>query len=314
MRLPITVPGRNIPIEMADPTEPYPWHSLDFMSESLIAKSLNLAVNNNDSGTAVLLLHGVLRNWRTFHPLLNALNPEARVAALDFRGHGKSDPAPDAYLVRDYVEDAAKALEFVSNRRNIVYGHSLGAMVALATAAEEPGLVDALVLEDPPFSTMGERLPELPLHRYFAGVRDCLARSISVDSLFHNFSEMIVGEDGQGIPIRLKDQRDETSRRFSAESLGRVDPDVLNPIVEACWLEGFDWVSLACKVRCPIVMFQSDPELGGMLTNDDARTLKRIWKGRCELVKLEGVSHIVHWPKPETLLEKIRELMNRESC
>lgn len=298
---------------MADHTESLPWQSLDFMSESLIAKSLNLAVNENDAGMTILFLHGVLRNWRTFHPLLTALNPEARVAALDFRGHGKSDPAPDAYLVCDYVEDASKALEFVSDRRNIIHGHSLGAMVALATAAEAPGLVDGLVLEDPPFSTMGERLEELPLHRYFAGVRDCLARSISPDSLYHNFSEMVVEEDGQGSPIRIKDQRDEASRRFSAESLGRMDPEVLNPIVEARWLEGFDWVSLARKVRCPIVMFQSDPQQGGMLDDDDARTLKRIWKGRCELIKLTDVGHIVHWPNPDALLEKIRELMNREA-
>jgi esterase len=288
---------------------PLPWHSLRFRSESLVEKSLNLALNETDSDTTVLFLHGVLRNWRTFHPLLSTLNPEARLAALDFRGHGASDPAPGAYFVRDYVEDATKALEHIANRRNIVYGHSLGAMVAMATAAEHPGLVDAIVLEDPPFSTMGESLTQLPLHRFFAGLPDCLARSISPDSLFHNFSEMVVGEDDQGSPIRVKDQRDETARRFSAESLGRMDPDVLPPIVEGVWLDGFDFLSLARKVRCPIVMFQSDENAGGMLSHDDARALKRIWKGRCELIRLDGVGHNIHWARPATLLEEIRNLL-----
>jgi len=291
------------------PADTPPWHSLDFMSESLVEKSLNLATNENDSGTTILFLHGVLRNWRTFYPLFSTLNPEARLAALDFRGHGRSDPAPDAYLVRDYVEDATKALEHISDRRNIVFGHSLGAMVAMATAAEHPGLVDAVILEDPPFSTMGEHLPQLPLHRFFAGLPDCLARSISPDSLFHNFSEMVVGENEQGSPIRVKDQRDETARRFAAESLGRMDPDVLTPIVEGRWLEDFDFLSIARKVRCPIVMFQSDEKAGGMLTHDDARALKRIWKGRCELIRLDGVGHTVHWAQPETLLEAIRRLI-----
>ncbi len=291
-----------------------PWHSLDFMSESLIEKSLNLATSENDSGTTILFLHGVLRNWRTFHPLLNALKGEARLAALDFRGHGKSEPAPGAYLVRDYVEDAVKALEKGSDRRNLVHGHSLGGMVALAAAAEAPDLVDGLILEDPPFSTMGEGLPELPLHRYFCGVADCLARSINSDSLFDNFSEAVVGEKEDGSPIRVKDLRDETSRRFSAESLGRLDPEVLRPIVEACWLDGFDWIALARKVRCPVVLFQSDDTRGGMLGADDTRTLKRMWKGRCEVVRLDDVGHIVHWERPEALLEKIREFIRRESA
>ena len=48
------------------PADTPPWHSLDFMSESLVEKSLNLATNENDSGTTILFLHGVLRNWRTF--------------------------------------------------------------------------------------------------------------------------------------------------------------------------------------------------------------------------------------------------------
>lgn len=279
------------------------------MSESIIAKSLNLATNGTDSGTTILFLHGVLRDWRTFYPFLDKLTAETRIAALDFRGHGGSDPAPDAYLVRDYVEDALKALEQVSDRRNIIYGHSLGAMVALATAAEAPGMIDALILEDPPFLTMGDRLPELPLHRFFAGVQECLFDSISPESLFRNFSEMIVGEDDRGKPIRVQDQRDETARRFSAGSLGRVDPDVLQPIVEGRWLEGYDYKALARKVRCPVVVFQADETTGGMLTDADATALRKIWRAQCEWIKLEGVGHIIHWARPDAILEKIRNLL-----
>ena len=279
------------------------------MSESIVAKSLNLAVNESDSGATVLFLHGVLRNWRTFYPLLESLNADARIAALDFRGHGGSDPAPDAYLVREYVEDALKALEQVSDRRTIVYGHSLGAMVALAVAAEAPGMVDGMILEDPPFSTMGERLPELPLHRFFSGVQEVLFDSISPESLFRNFSEMIVGEDDEGQPIRVRDQRDETARRFSAESMGRIDPDVLRPIVEGRWLDDYDFKALARKVRCPVAVFQADEAAGGMLTDDDGAALRKIWRSQCEWIKLKGVGHTIHWAQPGAILEKIRGLL-----
>lgn len=294
------------------PPAQHPWHSLDFMSESILDKSLNLAVNENDSGATVLFLHGVLRNWRTFYPLLTKLNTEARLAALDFRGHGGSDPAPDAYLVCGYLEDALKALEQVSDRRNIIYGHSLGAMVALAVAAEAPGMVDGLILEDPPFSTMGERLPELPLHRFFSGVQEALFDSISPESLFRNFSEMTVGEDDQGNPIRVRDQRDETARRFSAESMGRIDPDVLRPIVEGRWLEGYDFKTLARKVRCPMVVFQADESAGGMLTDTDGKTLRKIWRSQCEWIKLDSVGHTIHWARPDAILEKIRGFLKQD--
>ena len=290
---------------MSNTAAEQPWRRLDFMSESIVAKSLNLAVNEGEHDTTVLFLHGVLRNWRTFYPLLTELDDKARLAALDFRGHGGSDPAPEAYFVRDYVEDALKALEHVSNHRNIVYGHSLGAMVALATAAEAPGLVDAVILEDPPFSTMGARLPELPLHRFFVGVQDCLQRSISPDSLFHNFSEMIVDEDADGNPVRVKDQRDETARRFSAESMARIDPEVLEPIVAGAWLDGYDFQALARRVYCPVVLFQADAAAGGMLTDADAKSLRKIWGARCECVTLEGVGHTIHWAQPEFLVERI---------
>ena len=289
-----------------------PWHSLDFMSESILAKSLNLATNESDAGSTVLFLHGVLRNWRTFHPLLESLQAETRLAALDFRGHGASEPAPEAYLVRDYVEDAHKALEQVTDRRNIVYGHSLGAMVALAVAAEAPDRVDGLILEDPPFSTMGGRLPDLPLHRFFLGVQECLHDSISPSSLFRGFSEMIVGEDDEGNPVRVQDQRGEAARRFSAESLGRIDPDVLQPIIEGRWLEGYDLESLARRVRCPVVVFQADESVGGMLTDPDAAALRKTWQSQCEWIKLQGVGHTIHWAQPDAILEKIQTLLTRE--
>ena len=210
----------------------FPWQGLEFMAEahhSAGARRLNRAQSASASGTTVLFLHGVLRNWRTFFQLIDGLRDRFCLAGLDFRGHGRSDRTPGAYRVTDYVEDALAILPQLDARRLVLHGHSLGAMVALAAAAEAPDRVHAIVLEDPPLSTMGERLTATPLGRFFAGVRACVSEPSSPDALFECFSNIIVAERPDGTPLRVRDQRDELARRFSAESLASIDPTLIDP-------------------------------------------------------------------------------------
>ena len=68
---------------------------------------------------------------------------------IDHRGHGGSGRAPGQYRVVDHVEDALTVLNWLG-RPAVLFGHSLGALVAAAAAAARPELVRAVVLEDPP--------------------------------------------------------------------------------------------------------------------------------------------------------------------
>ena len=97
-------------------------------------RHINFSQNSTDSQNGVLFLHGVTRNWRSFYPLLGELNSECKLTAIDFRGHGHSGRTSGSYLVTDYIEDALAVLECSSTPKQYIYGHSLGAMVALAAA------------------------------------------------------------------------------------------------------------------------------------------------------------------------------------
>ena len=295
-------------MKAASPAAALPWHGLGFMAETRHAAGalrLNLALSAPAADTTVLFLHGVLRNWRTFFPLFEGLRARFHLAALDFRGHGLSDRRPGAYRVAHYVEDALAILPPLGARRLILHGHSLGAMVALAAAAEAPDRVQAIVLEDPPFSTMGGRLPATPLGGYFAGVRACLASP--PDAWFDGFSDIIVGERADGTPLRVRDQRDELSRRFSAESLAMIDPAVLGPIVAGQWLDGFDFAALAGRVRCPVWLLQADAAHGGMLNDDDAELLASLLPAAAvERIRFPGAGHSLHWAQPARLVKILR--------
>ncbi|WP_426361902.1 alpha/beta fold hydrolase [Streptomyces sp. E-08] len=99
------------------------------------------------SGRPLLALHGHFGEGRTFAPLARELGDSWRIIALDQRGHGLSDRAPD-FSRTGYVEDAAAVLEHLGIPGAVVLGHSLGGVNAYQLAARVPGLVDALIVED----------------------------------------------------------------------------------------------------------------------------------------------------------------------
>ncbi len=290
----------------------HPWHSLDFMTETKLDlgdRHLQVARNRPSQSPQLLLLHGVLRNWWSFYPILPTLSADYSIAALDFRGHGGSTCC-EPYYVLDYVFDAVKAIEQF-DQPFVLYGHSLGAMVALAAASRVPDKVKAIVLEDPPFSTMGERLLSLNLHRYFQGVENCLVeeRPLDGEAMFQAFSNIIVDRTMDGTPIRVRDQRDETARRFSVDCLMRVDPKVLAPITSGKWLEGYNLPQILENVRCPVWLLQADQRMGGMLTDDDAGLITSTLKQQCHLEYFANIGHSIHWSKPGEVIAGLRRLL-----
>jgi pimeloyl-ACP methyl ester carboxylesterase len=274
--------------------------------------SLNVAVGP-ESGPPLVLFHGVLRGWRDFAPLLPSLIVRWQVFAPDQRGHGRSQHAAAKYRVVDYVRDAVALLRDHVPGPAVLYGHSLGAMVALAAACQQPDRVRALVLEDPPFDTMGNRLAGTPLHEYFAAVRDATRKSHEskegddgqpdVDALAAVLADIPVAAPSGGT-TRLGNLRDAPSLRFSASCLTRLDPDVFEPIVEVRWLDGYDELVPLDRVTCPTLLLQADESAGGMLIDADAERLKSTLP-RCLRVKMAGVGHLIHWTKTEDTLRLV---------
>jgi pimeloyl-ACP methyl ester carboxylesterase len=90
-----------------------------------------------DPYEAILLLHGwsgsVAPDVLEFGPFLRRT---AGVLALDFRGHGESEPSPTTFGLRE-VEDVAGALAWLGERgirRVAMFGTSMGGITALAAA------------------------------------------------------------------------------------------------------------------------------------------------------------------------------------
>ncbi|HBL30976.1 MAG TPA: alpha/beta hydrolase [Acidobacteria bacterium] len=98
----------------------------------------------------ILFLHSLGGNGGQWALQLDHLRRRRRAVALDFRGHGDSDPAENgAYAIPDLVGDVEAAVDQLGLRHFVLAGHSLGAAVAIEYAGKHPGRVSALLLADP---------------------------------------------------------------------------------------------------------------------------------------------------------------------
>lgn len=101
---------------------------------------------------SMVFLHGLTDSGAGWPAAQAHWGTSYSIVAWDQRGHGTSPRFTDDQLAAHpgevMVDDAVAILEQL-DQPPVVVGHSLGGAVALAAAVRRPGLVRALVLEDP---------------------------------------------------------------------------------------------------------------------------------------------------------------------
>lgn len=259
-------------------------------------------------GPPLVLLHGVSRRWQDWRTVLPHLSQFGPIYAVDARGHGQSARAVDgSYRVVDYVADAVRFLDQVVPRPALVVGHSLGAMVAAAVAALRPERVRAVVLEDPPFESMGRRIATTAYPDLFRAYHALAGQPDSVESITAALASTILRAPG-GSEVRLGAVRDAVTLRFAASCLKRLDPAVMAPLIAGHWLDGYDVSTTLRGVACPALFLQADPTAGGTLPDDYADELDALLPQGVRL-RMAGVGHQIHGAAPERFLRVVTEFL-----
>jgi pimeloyl-ACP methyl ester carboxylesterase len=94
----------------------------------------------------VILLHGFQDTGDTFQFLVDALERDWPLAALDWRGFGRSGWAREGYWFPDYLADLDRLLDLVSpGWAAHLIGHSMGGNVASLYAGLRPDRVRSIV-------------------------------------------------------------------------------------------------------------------------------------------------------------------------
>ena len=131
---------------------------------------INLAIWEG-TGKPILCIHGITANCRCWDPLADVLAPDYRVIAMDLRGRGQSQKPAEGYSLNYHLKDINCLLDDLSINRAVIMGHSLGAFIGLAFAAEYPHRMDRLILVDG-----GGDLSTEQMDKVFEGIKPALDR------------------------------------------------------------------------------------------------------------------------------------------
>lgn len=266
-----------------------------------LGNGIELACLERPGGEVPLvLLHGITENALTWAPVLDGIDPRCRVVALDLRGHGGS-ARPDAlYDAEAYADDVRHFIDEIAGAPTLLAGHSLGGVVAVQVGATAPGRVRALFLEDPPLYFVNN------LNETYRGLFEgmvMIAKTLqdgtrSADDWFEvmaNAPDPYTGRPGI-------ETMGETRIRLRLDSIRSMKPKALEDALEGSL--HWDTDGVLARLECPVTLVIGDPELGGVMTPEEAGHLMRIVDG-AHAIQVDRVGHLVHDQRPDEWLTAV---------
>jgi pimeloyl-ACP methyl ester carboxylesterase len=269
---------------------------------------INLAVWEG-AGQSVLCIHGITANCRCWDTLAETLSPEHHVMAMDLRGRGQSDKPPQDYALEYHLQDINCLLDDLDLDRAVIMGHSLGAFIGLAFAAEYPGRVERLILVDG-----GGDLSKEQMEKVFVGIKPALDRLGQVFPTTDAYLEKM-----RAAPyIQPWSAVTETYYRYEIETIEdgvRTNIAPAHIQEEAANIRKVDCAPYYPRLECEVLILRA---LNGLLSQDDIllpedvidRMIREI--PRAQRFDVEGMNHygIVFQPhaaRDETIREFLKD-------
>lgn len=254
----------------------------------------------------ILCLPGLTRNARDFDGLAAWLSPDWRVIAVDFRGRGESAYAKDpmSYAPLIYVQDVEALLATLGLDRIILFGTSLGGLVAMILAGAGHARLAAATLNDIGPASEPEGL---------ARIRGNVGRSESWPTWVH--AARALGETNAEIHPRfmIEEWIGFAKRTCRLTPSGRIVTDYDRSIAEPFRLPGGDgsidaWPALKALVDVPTLIVRG--ERSDVLSATTAAAMTAQLR-RATVVTIADTGHAPTLDEPEaraaiaTLLQQV---------
>lgn len=267
----------------------------DWSKGFIEANGLEIAYHRTGAGShkpAIVLLHGYTDNGLCWFRLARSLEPTYDVIMLDARGHGQTRGKVEDLEVDHLASDAAEAIQALGLDKPFVFGHSMGAMTALAVAANYPQLVRATLLEDPVF--FPDPPPPMPdAEALEAEMRNSLA--------FHDLPfEMRLARGRVDNPHWSEDEQWPW-----AEAKGEYNPDIVR---HRMGIALYDWRAVIAKLQAPLLLITADK--GSIVSPEVAKEAQQLYK-RCEVVLISGAGHCIHRDRYDETLHSVTDFLQR---
>jgi N-formylmaleamate deformylase len=237
---------------------------------------------------ALVLSHGVTDNGLIWTRVARALAHGYDVITYDQRGHGLSDAPEGGYDLENQALDLLGLIAALDLEHPRAIGHSMGAAIVAAAAAEHPKLFTRVILEDPPWGS---------------------ARG-SWTATTEGLRQWILGL-GSKTREELLAYRRELSPDWPeeevvpwAEGKLQMSPNAVQ-IFDQPRLPWQDWL---CRITCPILLITGDPEQGALNTPEDVQEMASLWReGRA--VRISHAGHMIHCDQHEAYMQAVQSFL-----
>ena len=106
-------------------------------------------ISGLSNGPKLVLIHGLFLNSDCWREQLSIFEEDFNILRYDLRGHGRSTKPKDRFTIRNYVDDLLALLNHLNWTEDLfLIGHSLGGMICLVYALENPSHVKKMVVAD----------------------------------------------------------------------------------------------------------------------------------------------------------------------
>lgn len=246
-------------------------------SGDVLANGLRLHYyRSGDGGPPVVLAHGITDSGLCWPRVAPVLAREFDVITYDARGHGRSETPRTPFSSVEQADDLAGLIVGLGLEQPILVGHSMGASTVSVTAARHPGLMRAIVLEDPPWREAAIPQVRAAIGGYQQRLQEY--RAMSVQELVAFGRQNRVGWDEA-----------EFAPWAEAKHLCRTETLALMTGL------GPPWQEVASAIQCPTLLLAGDPEaqaagLGAIVSAKVAQEALRLLRdGR--VVHIPGAGH-----------------------
>jgi pimeloyl-ACP methyl ester carboxylesterase len=260
------------------------------------------------NGPPLVLLHGLGRRWQVFLPVIPALSLRWHIFAPDLRGHGKSSHVARGYRGRQYSEDIAHLLRERVSAPAVLFGHSLGGMLAMWVAAHHPEVVRALILGD---NIMVARRLRNPMYTaLFTGLRDLARTGESIERIAQDIGRIVLPIPGtdESVTIHELPGNDEAYLLSWARCVQQADADTYDMTLDGSSIEGWDGEAILRGIMCPTLLLQGTPELGGLMSDADVALATRLLPHHTH-VKFRNLGHALFIQQPEPVLRAVTNFL-----
>lgn len=264
-------------------------------------------VESPNAGPPLLLLHGITQRWQEFVQIIPTLIPNYHVYAIDFRGHGQSGRAKGTYHGENYAQDVLEFVDNIIGEPVIVFGHSLGGMASLYLSANYPTRLRAQILGD--CIVFGTNMSQTVFPSLFGQVRNLIANGKTYEQLRLALPEMCLESPVFGkAPFKMFPGCDDPYLSAWSRSLSQLDPDVLTMTLDGRTLNGWNPDELITRIKCPTLLLQADPKMGGLMTDHDIARIKAA-QPQVQVARMNGVGHSLHMFDPAPILRALTNFL-----